>query len=224
MDGFTFFKSYYESAQHLSDKDQAQFYKLIMDYMFTGEEPQLQGHLMGFWLLVKPNLDTSKSRAKAGQTKSKPNLDTSKSRAKAGQTKSKENQKKIKPKSKPKPSPLEDKERDKDKDIKKQVKKDFTFKLSKITQYENLSQEYKEQFVKYAIENIRDGGKLLSEMVDYHTSNGKGFKDWSAALRTWVRNDKKFSRSSFKGKEPEVGSIAWRMQQQQNEIDVEVIE
>jgi len=60
MDGFTFFKSYYESAQHLSDKDQAQFYKLIMDYMFTGEEPQLQGHLMGFWLLVKPNLDTSK--------------------------------------------------------------------------------------------------------------------------------------------------------------------
>jgi len=210
MDGFTFFKSYYESAQHLSDKDQAQFYKLIMDYMFTSEEPQLQGHLMGFWLLVKPNLDTSKSRAKAGQTKSNAN------------------QNKIKPKSKPKPSPLEDKERDKDKDkdIKKQVKKDFTFKLSKITQYENLSQEYKEQFVKYAIENIRDGGKLLSAMVDYHTSNGKGFKDWSAAFRTWVRNDKKFNKpnTSFKSKEPEVGSIAWRMQQQQNEIDVEVIE
>jgi len=98
MDGFTFFKSYYESAQHLSDKDQAQFYKLIMDYMFTGEEPQLQGHLMGFWLLTKPNLDTSKSRAKAGQAKSKPN------------------QKKNKPKSKSKPSPLEEKDKDKDKE------------------------------------------------------------------------------------------------------------
>jgi len=96
MDGFTFFRSYYESAQHLNDDDQAVFYKLIMDYMFTGLEPKLDGHLMGFWLLVKPNLDTSKSRAKAGQTKSKPN------------------QKRNKPKSKPKPSPLEDKDKDKD--------------------------------------------------------------------------------------------------------------
>lgn len=69
-----------------------------MDYMFTGKEPQVEGHLMGFWLLVKPNLDTSKNRAKAGQTKSK------------------QNQNKIKPKSKPKPSPLEEKEKEKEKE------------------------------------------------------------------------------------------------------------
>ena len=108
MDGFTFFKSYYESAQHLNDADQALFYKLVMDYMFTGEEPNLTGHIMGFWLLAKPNLDTSKARAKSGQTKSKPN------------------QKTIKRKSKPKPSPLEDKDKDKDigvisKDINKEA-------------------------------------------------------------------------------------------------------
>jgi len=203
MDGFTFFKSYYESAQHLSDKDQAQFYKLIMDYMFTGEEPQLQGHLMGFWLLTKPNLDTSKSRAKAGQRKSKAN------------------QKQIKPKSKPKPSPLEDKERDKDKDIKKDIKKSFTFKLSQVTQYENLSEKYINELYNYAKD-----ADMVEAMRDYHSSNGKGFKDWSAAFRTWKRNDKKFSSTKivFKSKEPEVGSIAWRMQQQQNEIDVEVID
>lgn len=98
MDGFTFFKSYYESAQHLSDQDQAHFYKMIMDYMFTGEEPEIEGHLMGFWLLVKPTLDTSKKRAKAGQKKSNAN------------------QTQIKKKSKPKPSPLEEKEKEKDKD------------------------------------------------------------------------------------------------------------
>ena len=96
MDGFTFFKSYYESAQHLNDEDQAMFYKLIMDYMFTGDEPVLDGHLMGFWLLVKPNLDTSKARSKAGQTESK------------------QNQNRIKRKSNTKPSPLEDKDKDKD--------------------------------------------------------------------------------------------------------------
>jgi len=207
MDGFTFFKSYYESAQHLSDKDQAQFYKLIMDYMFTGEEPQLQGHLMGFWLLTKPNLDTSKSRAKAGQTKSK------------------ENQKKIKPKSKPKPSPLEDKERDKDKDIKKDIKKDFTFILSKVTQFKNLSLDYRNNLFIYA-EKQPNGLELSKAMIDYHQSNGKGFKDWSAAFRTWVRNDKKFSKQTFKSNtnnsKSALDKVFGDKDDTQNIIDVEV--
>ena len=76
MDGFTFFKSYYESAHHLSDKDQALFYKCIMDYMFTGKEPDIEGHLMGFWLLIKPNLDTSKKRAKAGTEQNQKQIKT----------------------------------------------------------------------------------------------------------------------------------------------------
>ncbi len=98
MDGFNFFRSYYASAQHLSDEDQALFYKIIMDYMFTDTEPQLEGHLMGFWLLVKPTLDISKKRSKAGHTKSKTN------------------QKQIKPKSKPQHRPPKEKEKEKEVD------------------------------------------------------------------------------------------------------------
>lgn len=30
---------------------------------------------------------------------------------------------------------------------------------------------------------------------DYHTAKGSVFKDWDAALRTWIRNAKKFARS-----------------------------
>ena len=67
MDGFTFFKSYHDSAQHLTKKDQALFYKIIIDYIFTGVEPSGSGHLMGYWLLTKPNLDTSIARGKSGQ-------------------------------------------------------------------------------------------------------------------------------------------------------------
>ena len=67
-----------------------------MDYMFTNKEPSATGHLMGFWLLVKPTLDTSKKRANAGQKKAKAK------------------QKQIKPKSNTKPSPLEEKEKEKD--------------------------------------------------------------------------------------------------------------
>jgi len=169
MDGFTFFKSYYESAQHLSDKDQAQFYKLIMDYMFTGEEPQLQGHLMGFWLLTKPNLDTSKSRAKAGQTKSK------------------ENQKKIKPKSKPKPSPLEDKDKDKDIGVipnginikawedfelhRKEIKKPLT-KLSRTKLYNLLlANEYdQEEIINISIQNRWAGLFALKKQFNKNTT------------------------------------------------------
>jgi len=199
-DTFIFYRSIYESAQVLDIEDRIKFYEAVMQYSMDFKEPELMGIPQALFILLKPTLSKSNTQYING------------SKPKRSQSEAKE-----------KPT-ANNKDKDKDKDIKKQVKKDFTFKLSKITQYENLSQEYKEQFVKYAIENIRDGGKLLSAMVDYHTSNGKGFKDWSAAFRTWVRNDKKFSRSSFKGKEPEVGSIAWRMQQQQNEIDVEVIE
>ena len=67
---------------------------------------------------------------------------------------------------------------------------EFTFKLKQTTQYENLSSEYISELHSYA-KNLN----LLEAMIDYHSSNGKGFKDWSAAFRTWERNDKKFSAS-----------------------------
>ena len=71
LEGFTFFTSYYNSAQHLTQKDQAIFYKMIIDYAFSGKEPNEKGHLMGYWELTKPNIDTSIARSKAGKSKNK---------------------------------------------------------------------------------------------------------------------------------------------------------
>jgi len=110
--------------------------------------------------------------------------------------------------------------------VNKTKAKKFTFTLSKATQYQNLSEEYKQKLSYYAISKAGDrGADLLEAMIDHHSSNGKGFKDWAAAFRTWHRNDEKFNRAkkSFK-KEPEAGSIAWRMQQAQNAADTEVID
>jgi len=98
MYGFTFFKSYHEAAKHLSDEDQGIFYKAILDYMFDDVTPTFEGHLMGFWMLVEPNLKTSKLRSKAGKTESK------------------QNQKEIKPESKPELSPPKEKEKEKERD------------------------------------------------------------------------------------------------------------
>ena len=198
MDGFTFFKSYYESAQHLSDKDQAQFYKLIMDYMFTGVEPQLQGHLMGFWLLTKPNLDTSKNRAKAGQTKSKAN------------------QKQIKSKTKPKPSPLEDKERDKDKDKDYIIPNGITIPVWE--DFEQHRREIKKPLTK--LSRTKNFNILLDDL-----ENQREIVDLTIQNR-WTGLFPLKKQSTFKSKEPEVGSIAWQYaqeaKQQEGVIDVQI--
>ena len=165
MDGFTFFKSYYESAQHLSNKDQAAFYKLIMDYMFTGQEPSIDGHLMGFWLLIKPNLDTSKSRSKSGQKKSK------------------QNQNKIKTESKSSSSPLEDKDKDKDKDNKHYEYHKFLFQLkkevltpTKVTKtkeglklFKSISdkKQLKDDYIKHQIDKKEYAQRITAFMEDY---------------------------------------------------------
>jgi len=113
-------------------------------------------------------------------------------------------------------------------DTQKQAK-DFKFNLKDKRQYQHLSEEYKQNLLAYAVTKVGNRAKeLLGGMIDYHESNGKGFKDWAAAFRTWERNDNKFnSKHTFKSSsEPEVGSIAWRMaQQSKNEsaVDVEVV-
>jgi hypothetical protein len=84
----------------------------------------------------------------------------------------------------------------------KNIKKDFTFKLKRSTQYENLSEEYKHNLIIYADERVGNrSNELLSAMIDHHSSNGKGFVDWSAAFRTWERNDKKFGSTQKKDKQ-----------------------
>lgn len=99
----------------------------------------------------------------------------------------------------------------------KNKQKNFTFSLSKATQYKNLSEEYKQNLLAYAVTKAGNKAKdLLEAMVDYHTSKGKGFKDWAAAFRTWHRNDQSFKRglaSGYTSKEPEVGSLDWQAAQ-----------
>ncbi len=73
-----------------------------MEYMFDEIEPTVKGHLMGYWLLTKPNLNVSKAKSKPNQTQTK--------------TESKQNQNRIRPKPKPNQSPPKDKDKDKDKD------------------------------------------------------------------------------------------------------------
>lgn len=92
---FKFFRSFYEAAQRLPEKDQqADFLMAVCGYALDGAEPELRGVPEALFLLVKPNIDASRKKAEAGAagggTKPAAGKQTaSKPQAKAKQTASK---------------------------------------------------------------------------------------------------------------------------------------
>ena len=74
---FSFFRSYYEAARDLSKKERAEFYEAIIEYSFTGKEPEVKGVVSICWKLVKPTLEKSMqdvlNGAKGGRPKKKEN-------------------------------------------------------------------------------------------------------------------------------------------------------
>ena len=72
MRGFTFFASYYDAIKGLKDEEQLQLYQAIMSYVFEGEEPELSGNVLSFFILMRPNLDTSKRRSESGSKGGRP--------------------------------------------------------------------------------------------------------------------------------------------------------
>ncbi|WP_250519479.1 hypothetical protein [Caballeronia sp. NCTM1] len=46
--------------------------------------------------------------------------------------------------------------------------------------------------------NLTAPDDLIDAFRDYHLSKGSTFKDWNAAFRTWIRNDKRFSSPKSK--------------------------
>ena len=96
---FSFFHSYYEAAQDLSKKERAEFYEAIIEYSFTGKEPELKGVVSTCWKLVKPTLEKSmrdflngtkggrprKNKNPAFSEKENPGFETTKSQSITGE-------------------------------------------------------------------------------------------------------------------------------------------
>lgn len=75
---------------------------------------------------------------------------------------------------------------------KNNIKKDFTFSLTKNTQFKNLSKEYKDKLKAYAV--CKDGAYNFQNFLDHHTAKGSKFKNWSSAYNVWINNSIKFNR------------------------------
>ena len=72
--GFTFFRSYYEAAQNLNDKQRLQLYDAIIQYAIDGIEANLGGVAESMFILIKPTLDKSRAKSQAGAIGGKANF------------------------------------------------------------------------------------------------------------------------------------------------------
>ena len=65
---FTFFASYYEALRYLPDDGCGKMLKAMCEYVFSDTEPQFSDPTQqGYWTLIKPILNRSIERSKAGR-------------------------------------------------------------------------------------------------------------------------------------------------------------
>ena len=89
VNGFTFWRTYYDVAQELTATQQGVLYRAICEYMFADNdvEDALKGAVKIAFKALKPNIKTSKNRSEVGAKGGKQTA--SKTEAKAKQTASK---------------------------------------------------------------------------------------------------------------------------------------
>ncbi len=183
VNGFTFYKSYFESLVSLPEEDQAKLLRAIVYYVFKDENPELDGILSALWILMKPNLDTSKSRSLNPQNKNKTKQKQNKNKKETKVKQNKNNDLIDKEKDKDK-----DKEEDKEKEIDKEletegryiyttVEKNFGRTLSPM-EFEKINkwlEDYPEEVIEYAIRK-----SVLANKRNFSYVNG--------IIRSWKTN------------------------------------
>lgn len=89
VNGFTFWRTYWDVAQDYTPAQQGQLYRAIAEYMFADHdiEDELKGPIRSAYKALKPNIITSYKRSLAGREKGK--QDGNNIEAKAKQSKSK---------------------------------------------------------------------------------------------------------------------------------------
>ena len=91
IQGFTFYRNYYEIIKYLSTKDRLQLYDAILQYMFENKEPELKDLLKGIWINIKMPLDNNKKNIINGKKGGRPKTEEKpKNNPKITQTKTQE--------------------------------------------------------------------------------------------------------------------------------------
>lgn len=186
---FTFYKSFDDVIEDLSDKQIAEYVKVMLDVQFLRVKLDdisfTDKTLSIVWKSQRHSIEKSIKGYLDGQSREGiknpylgvygPCRDPSE-----GVAQQEEVQEEVQEKG-------EEQEEEKG-----ECKGEFTFSLTKSSQYQNLSSSYKEKLKGYAV--VKDGAYQLQQFLDYHEAKGSTFKDWSKSYNTWINNSKKFDK------------------------------
>lgn len=77
FDAFLFYRSYRESLNGMTQKDQLATLLAIIDYALYGVEPDLKGKMpAAIFTVVRPNIDANNAKRKAGKKGGRPKKET----------------------------------------------------------------------------------------------------------------------------------------------------
>lgn len=192
IEGFTFFRSYFNAVSELSDEIKFEVLLAIVEYGLNGSKPTLSNPTSrAIFSIAMPSLDTSRGNVLNGKRGGRPK-------------KPPFPEKKNPPFEKSKSTKTIDKDLDKD--------KDFVVGADKPPQKST-------RFIPPSVDAVRaycaerKNGIDPEKFVDFYEARGwmagkSKMKDWRAAVRTWERMDE-HGKSSDSGMGPGETGCRW---------------
>lgn len=193
---FTFFRSYYEALNELSDKDKKALLVAILDYIFADITPDFKGTKKSVWTLIEPTLSISK--AKSNSTKLKSNQNQNEIKLKSNQNQKSNS---VLPKEREK-----EKEKDKDKGIgvREKDKREnpigsLSPTLAEILNYAKEvgleDKDYCERFFNHY------------EAIGWFNGAGNKITNWKPVFNNWVKKDKSNNQEKPKAQKSKLDSV-----------------
>lgn len=173
IDGFTFYRSYYESIKELSNRDKKELALASLEFMFDEKTPDFKGIKRTAWSLWEPHLRVSLNRSmNARKDKSNQNQIKIKSKSKINQNRSNiEEEIEIE-----KELELEKEEREKEKE-----RTSFSPTLTNVLDYANA----------LGIFNVDYCRKFFNhyEAIGWVNGTGQKIKNWKLIFYSWAKKD-----------------------------------
>ena len=66
-EAFVFYKSYYEAAMEMPEKDRYKLYDAIIEYALFEREPDVKGFVKAVFIGIKPTISKSLARSRSGK-------------------------------------------------------------------------------------------------------------------------------------------------------------
>ena len=199
-DGMFLFKSFADTLRQMNDKDRLEAMDAIITYGVYGENPKLaDGSIASmFFTMAKPVIDANNKQRSSG--------------SKGGTNESSKH---------PSTNPASDNIYDKDKDIDKDKDKDNDKDKDKDKDIKKSVGVARTRFTPPTVDQVagycheRGNNVDANRFVDVYASKGwkvgsSPMKDWKAAVRTWEREDNRYSSRAAPSDDP-VGDMLLRM-------------